>query len=187
MKINKNRRSIRLPGYDYTQAGAYFITVCTHERQCVLGEIVNGEMYLNEIGKIVEQTWLEISKIRKLVALDVFVVMPNHFHGIIVMHDEALWTDRTGLPNLRGARDQEQPRGIQIGSVGAIIGQFKSRVTKRAKALGIFPDSPLWQRNYYDHIIRDEEDLSRIREYIYSNPQSWYEDDNNPTIFEKSP
>ena len=173
MQILKRRHSIRLPGYDYTRAGAYFVTICTHERQCLLGEIIEGELHLNEIGKIVEQTWLETSEARSLVELDVYVVMPNHFHGIIVIHDDV------------DGRTDRQGDGIQAGSVGAIMAQFKSLVTKRAKALRAHPNGPLWQRNYYDHIIRDEDDLNRIREYITFNPERWLEDQNNPTVFQK--
>ena len=87
MQILRRRRSIRLPGYDYTQAGAYFITVCTYERQCLFGEIIDGEMFPNEIGKIVEQTWLETPQVRESLELDDFVVMPNRFHGIVLLPD----------------------------------------------------------------------------------------------------
>jgi putative transposase len=181
----KRRRSIRLNGYDYTQAGAYFITVCTYERRCLFGEIINGEMFPNEIGKIVEQTWLETSQVRGAVELDDFVVMPNHFHAIILLQE-----GDQGVADRKG-RAADPGDGIRRGSLGAILAQFKSLVTKRVGAsrwlarIASPPNFPFWQRNYYDHIIRNEGDLNRIREYIAFNPQRWSEDQNNPIFFQK--
>ncbi len=175
------RRSIRAEGYDYTQEGAYFITICTTNRKCLLGEVVNGEVQLNEIGKVVEKAWLQTPEVRPNLELDAFVVMPNHFHAILFI---------TGTPDQRATRrvaltGAERPVGLISGSLGAIVGQFKSIATKMVKQLRKAIDSPVWQRNYYEHVIRNEESLSRIREYIQTNPQRWDHDRENPRALGK--
>jgi putative transposase len=166
------RRSLRLKEYDYSQPGAYFITLCTHKRRCILGEVIEDEMRLNDVGRLVETEWLNTAKIRPYVSLDAFIVMPNHFHAIFFIQHRA------------GATHRVAPTGAKPGggpepaSVGAIVGQFKSRVTKEINAWHSF--GSLWQRNYYEHVIRDEEDLNRIRQYIQDNPRRWLDDENNP-------
>jgi REP element-mobilizing transposase RayT len=171
-----HRRSIRLPGYDYTQPGAYFITLVTHDRMPLFGEIVGGEMRLNEYGKIVRAEWFRTAIVRPYVVLypNEFVVMPNHVHGIIwIVNADNVGATRRVAPTTR-------PHGPDSGSIGAIIGQFKSVTTKRINALRNTPGAPIWQRNYYEHIIRNDETLARIRAYIQSNPQRWAEDRENP-------
>ncbi|HHT9117594.1 MAG TPA: transposase [Candidatus Hypogeohydataceae bacterium YC38] len=164
------RRSLRLKGYDYSQAGAYFVTICTHNQACIFGDIVNGEMRLNDYGGVVEKEWMKTASIRKNVELDVFVVMPNHFHGIVsIVNAISVGATRRVAPTLRG---------LISNSIGAIVGQFKSIVTKNIHKMG-FRDFK-WQRNYYEHVIRDEKDINEIREYIITNPLKWAMDSENP-------
>ena len=176
-----HRRSIRLPGYDYTQPGAYFITIVTHQRMPLFGEIVDGEMRLNEYGQIVHAEWFQAAVVRPYVVLhrDEFVVMPNHVHGIIWIVDVGGGATRVGATR-RVAPTPIPPRGPNAGSIGAIIGQFKSITAKRINALRDTPGAPVWQRNDYEHIIRDDHALARIRDYIQSNPQRWADDQENP-------
>lgn len=170
-----HRHSIRLRGYDYTQPGAYFITICTHERELLFGDVVDGEMRTNEWGEIVREEWFRTAQLRPYVTLhdDEFVVMPNHVHGIIWIVGEIVGATRRVAPT--------PPTGPDAGSIGAIIGQFKSIVTKRINALRATPGAPVWQRNYYEHIIRDERALTAIRRYIAENPLRWHLDRYNPS------
>jgi len=175
-----HRRSIRLKGYDYTQPGAYFITVVTHDRECLFGEIVDGEMRLNEFGEIVRAEWFKTAVVRPYVMLypDEFVMMPNHTHGIIWIVDVGA-TRRVAPPPIAPspvAPPIIHPRGPMAGSVGAIIGQFKSITAKRINTLRNIPGQPVWQRNYYERIIRDERALNAIRRYILNNPANWTKD-----------
>ncbi len=153
--MNKGqRRSIRLEGYDYTSPGAYFVTAVTYQRELLFGEIVDGEMVLNTRGKIVWECWHEIPQHFPHVELGAFVVMPNHVHGVIEIVDP--------------------------GSLGAIIRSFKSTVTKRVNEKYNSPGMLLWQRNYYEHIIRSQQDWERIHDYILANPTNWDDDKENP-------
>ncbi|SNB74035.1 transposase [Thermoflexus hugenholtzii] len=173
-----HRRSIRLPGYDYTQPGAYFITIVTYNRMPLFGEIVDGEMRLNECGEIVRAEWLQTAIVRPYVVLhpDEFVVMPNHVHGIIWIIDTNVGATRRVAPTIT----TNPPRGPDAGSIGAIIGQFKSITAKRINSLRGTPGAPVWQRNDYEHIIRTDKALARICAYIRSNPQRWPDDPENP-------
>jgi len=168
-----HRRSIRLKGYDYTQAGAYFVTVCTWNRQCLFGKVVDGEMRLDGRGEIVHQEWLRTAKMRPGVQLDAFVVMPNHIHGIIIITD-----DRRGT--LQRAPTAEQFGRPTSNSIPTIVRLFKSAVTKRINNARGTPGMPVWQRNYYEHVIRNERSLDRIRRYIVENPLRWHLDRENP-------
>lgn len=183
-----HRRSIRLPGYDYTQTGGYFITIVTHERASLFGEVVNGAMRLNAWGEIVRAEWLRTAVVRPYVVVDAdeFVVMPNHVHGIIwiVGDDGGVGATRVGATRV-GATQRvapTSPRGPASGSIGAIIGQFKSITAKRINALRNTPGAPVWQRNYYEHIIRNEAEWQRIRQYIQDNPARWEADRENPAV-----
>ena len=188
----RHRRSIRLKGYDYSQAGAYYVTIIAWHRECLFGEVVNGEMVLNDVGKIVAWEWKETPKRLQFVALGAFIVMPNHFHGIIFFLENAGAT-RQGLTNVRAAETplppittdgidrSPLPRGPKPASLGAIMAQFKSRVTKRLWKIPSLKGIPIWQRNYYEHIIRNEEDLKSKTDYIEANPMLWDEDDENPS------
>lgn len=173
------RRSIRLKGYDYSQAGAYFVTICTHNRQCLFGDILDGEMRLNDAGWVVANEWIKTPVIRNEIELDEWVVMPNHFHGILVITDSA--PDRHCMGDGRGTGDRRvAPTGPQPRSVGAVMAGFKSAVTKRINECRQTPGAKLWQRNYWEHIVRNEPELSRIREYIHNNPAQWEMDRLHP-------
>jgi REP element-mobilizing transposase RayT len=160
-----------LEGYDYSQAGAYFITVCTRNRECVLGDIADGEMRLNDAGRVVVEEWMKSADIRKEIELDAFVIMPNHIHGIIVID---------GRGTARRAPTCERFGQPTAGSIPTIVRAFKSACTIRINDMRNSRGTPFWQRNYYEHVIRDEDDLNRIRQYIMDNPARWAEDENNP-------
>ena len=179
------RRSLRLRGYDYGMAGAYFVTICTQDRACLFGDVAAGAMVLNEAGQMVAALWDSIAAWFSSVEVDQFVVMPNHLHGVLVLPDaDARATTRVaptgesvGAP-LVGA----PVTGVRLGDV---VGAFKSLATVShidgVKANG-WPGfrGRLWQRNYYEHIIRDETALNRIRRYVDDNPARWEFDDENP-------
>ena len=182
-----NRRSIRLKGYDYSKAGLYFITICCQDRICRFGEVKNGEMILNELGIIAYNEWIKLTERFMNFELDVFQIMPNHIHGIISLTTvgsrlalDLLYEGQPqGLP-------QPEPQGlpqqsVQQGnsSISDIVGAYKSIVTNGC--LNIFKSKnefmgKLWQRNYYEHIIRNEFAYQKISEYIINNPSKWHED-----------
>ncbi len=167
-----HRKSIRLPGYDYTQAGAYFVTVVTWQRDCLFGVVVNGETVLNDFGKIVMEEWERGPVVRPNIELGAYIVMPNHFHGILVIDGNV------------GASRRLAPTGAispKPGSLGAIMAQFKSIVTKRIWKLDEnMNGTPIWQRNYYERIIRNEREMDAIWRYIEANPVNWGDDEENP-------
>lgn len=170
-----HRRSIRLKGYDYSQAGAYFITICCHNREHRFGKIENGEMRLNEMGQIAYNEWLKTPQLRLNVSLDVFVVMPNHLHGIIVINGRGeLNSPSPGSSdgNIRGEFDS--PLRSPTNNIGAIVRGYKSAVTKQLNLINT--GGPVWQRNYYENIIRNAESYQRIANYIVNNPTKWNED-----------
>ena len=172
-----HRRSIRLKGYDYSQAGAYFVTICVHDRECLFGEIVDGEMRLNDFGRIVAAEWIRSGELRSEIDIGEYVVMPNHFHGIVII------TDIVGNGDVcRGDRPVAPTTmpGPQPKSIGAMMAGFKSIVTKRINILRDTPGLPVWQRNYHEHVIRNDADYNRIAEYVANNPQRWIEDKLHP-------
>ncbi|MDY7394850.1 transposase [Aureibaculum sp. 2210JD6-5] len=173
-----NRKSTRLKGYDYSQDGAYFITICCHEHNCLFGEVINGEMVLNAYGKIAYNEWSKTPEIRNNVELDVFVIMPNHLHGIIILNGgrgESNSPDTNIKSHLQNTTDKSNsPQCGTSNTVGAIVRGFKSAVTKQLNELNI--DCKIWQRNYYDHIIRNEESYINISNYIINNPEKWEDD-----------
>ncbi len=170
------RQSIRLRGYDYSGAGAYFLTICAYNREMLFGEIVDEKMALHCPGRIVADEWCRSAEIRAEIELDEWVVMPNHLHGVVLITDVDLG-ERRG--NGRGDRPVA-PTGPRPKSVGALIAGFKSATTKRINAMRGTPGRPVWQRGYYDHIVRGENSLNRIRQYIRENPLRWHEDPENP-------
>jgi len=181
-----HRRSIRLEGYDYAATGAYFITICAHERESLFGEIVAGEMLPGEYGRVVLSEWLKTGDIRQEVLLGEFVVMPNHFHGILKVKDGATCHKGTAGHNKGTAR--RAPTVEQFGkpiadSLPTIIRSFKSSVTKCINEIRNSPGLPVWQRNYYEHVIRDEADYNRLAEYVTTNPQRWIEDKLHPNNY----
>jgi len=179
------RRSIRLKEYDYSQAGVYFLTICAHKQACLFGEIVDGKMRSNEAGRTVEQCWDAIPDHFPSMELDEFVAMPNHIHGIVVLAGEGVACNApTSGPGRGVARNALVSRmsGIspKSGSLAVMIRSFKSAATQRINALRGAPGTPVWQRNYYEHIIRDEPELAHIREYIRDNPARWELDKLHP-------
>jgi REP element-mobilizing transposase RayT len=161
-----HRRSIRLKGYDYSKNGAYFVTLCSRNRESIFGDIGDGEIRLNECGKIIETTWAWIGKRYPFLELLDYIIMPNHFHGIVLI-------DRS-----RGGSRTAPTAGNK--PLGRILGAFKTRSTKLVNEFRISPGVPIWQRNYYERIIRNEFELDRISDYIVFNPANWIEDENNP-------
>jgi REP element-mobilizing transposase RayT len=208
MKFNHDihsRHSIRLKGYDYSKNGAYFITICAKNRECLFGKIIDGKMILNEFGRIVYDEWLKTNIIRNNVVLAEFIiVMPNHFHAIFNIDNKNVPVDvscvvgaycNTPLRNmplrnmplrnmpLRNMPLRNMPLRITFASpsqtVGAIVRGYKSSVTKLINDIRKTPGVPAWQRNYYEHIIRDETEYMRFSEYIINNPLNWASDENN--------
>lgn len=196
-----HRNSIRLRDYDYSSAGAYFVTICAWQRECVFGEISDGEMRLNETGRLVDTCWRAIAGYFQQVSLDEFVVMPNHLHGIIVINSAksikvvgakqvssalpAFGGNSIKAPDsgLMGEADESLAsplHGTQAGSLGAIIQNFKSISARRINKFQQTPGCPIWQRNYYERVIRTENELARAREYIVNNPLKWELDKDNP-------
>jgi putative transposase len=180
-----SRRSVRLKSYDYAQAGAYFITLCTHGRACLFGEITNGAMHLNEWGEIVRDEWEKSSAIRVEIELDAFVIMPNHLHGIVCIVDpNTINGDRANrsFPDV-GANGRSPLSRKNMGSktLSSFVAGYKSAVTKRINECRQTPGVSVWQRNYYEHIIRNEAQWNRICEYIALNPTRWLEDENYST------
>lgn len=193
-----HRRTIRLPGYDYSGAGGYFVTICVQGRECLFGSVHDGEMQLNEAGQMVKQVWNGLNSRFSTLALDTCVVMPNHLHGIILLTDcRAELHVRPDDDVRRGEScirpepahkyqgdHQDRPYGTTKDSLGRVIQGFKS-LTTNAYIRGVsgngWPPFPgrLWQRNYFEQIIRNEAELSAIREYIAANPANWAEDHEN--------
>jgi len=167
-----SRRTIRYRGYDYTQPGAYFVTFCAAKGQECFGRIHDQTMVLNPLGQIAHDCWRAILEHHHHVQLDEFVIMPNHGHGII----EIVERPDGVLP------DQPRKFGESIkGSVSTIVNTYKAAVTRIARKQGLFPpDARLWHGRFWDHIIRDEADLARIRDYIRNNPARWLEDQLHP-------
>ena len=235
MPYNSNihhRRSIRLKRYDYTQRGAYFVTICTHQRNCLFGEIVDGEIKLNTNGEIARGSWLSIPRHFKNVELDEFVIMPNHLHGIIIIDSSEvvgealanqdfsqlfsevvgealanqdfsqLFSEVAGeaLANQDCSKQQNlssqcfaptvytgetvKINGTKPQSLAAITQNYKSVSTRQINRMNKAKGNVIWQRNYYEHIIRNEEALNNIREYIVNNSINWVKDQENPANFQ---
>jgi putative transposase len=170
-----HRRSIRLPAYDYAQAGAYFVTMVTHQRQCLFGEIVGGQMRLAAHGQVVSEQWLRSELVRSEIELDAFIVMPNHIHGIVIIRAHPMDVGAHSRAPLPSSSPYRPPR-----SLGSLVAGFKSAATKRINEMRGTLGVPVWQRNYYERVIRSDEELKRVRQYIIDNPAHWEEDRENP-------
>jgi len=176
-----------LQGYDYSPPGAYFITICVQNPVCIFGDVSGGKMVLNELGEIVAESWQWLERQYEHVEMDEWVVMPNHLHGIMVIKDcrggsrsGGMGMDDTGRGGSRTApTGSDQPKRKPLGR---LIGAFKTVSTKRVNEIHNTPGAKLWQRNYYEHIIRSEEDLKRIRTYLAQNPAKWEFDRVNPSV-----
>lgn len=169
-----HRRSIRLKGYDYTQVGGYYITIVTWQRECLFGEIVNGKMVLNELGEIARHEWFKTAELRPYVELidDELIVMPNHAHGII-------WIANNETNQHLQAKTIESFGKPVSGSIPTVVRAYKAAVTHAINAIRNTRGLPVWQSNYYEHIIRDEQDYQTKRNYILNNPANWGNDTEN--------
>jgi len=168
----RQRNTLRLRGYDYSQPGAYFVTTIAHDRACMFGEVVDGTVRLNEIGQVVHEEWAAIPARRVGVELDAFIVMPNHVHGIV-----RILSNASGEASLAPTR---AVAGVSRGSLGSIVGSFKAGVSRRVAAMRRGSPIALWQSGYQDHIVRTDGELDRIRRYIAANPEHWATDHENP-------
>ena len=173
----RHRRSIRLSGFDYAQPGAYFVTICTHDRRPLLGDVVDGEVRLSRLGQAVRQCWNEIPDHFPHVQQDAFIVMPNHFHGLC-----AIDVSRMGGTACRAPHTTTRERfGAPVsGSLPTIVRSFKSASTRRINKIRDTPGALVWQRNYYEHVIRGDDELNLARQYVLDNPAKWSEDVDNP-------
>ncbi len=161
-----HRQSIRAKGYDYSEPGGYFVTVCTKNKKCILSDIVEGKSKLSSYGDIIQMVWKDLPKCFPSISLDEWVVMPNHFHGVLIAEAQFI------APNNEKGAINRAP------TLGDGVRAFKALTTYRVRK---DLDSNFgWQRNYYDHIIRDDADLNRIRQYILDNPAQWELDEENP-------
>ena len=175
------RRSIRLRRYDYAQAGACFVTVVSRGRLCLFGDILDGEMRLSECGRIAQAEWFRTATLRRYVSLSVdeFIAMPNHVHGIIWITEDvvdAVGAQRRCAPTSPGGLAP----GVVPASLSAIVRAFKSATSRHINRLRGTPGAPLWQRNYYQHVMRGDDQLAKIRRTIATNPLQWELDRENP-------
>ena len=182
----RRRKSTRLQHYDYAETGGYFVTICTYNRKSLFGNVQDGLMVLNDLGQAVRSEWLRTPEIRREADLDAFQVMPNHLHLIVFIH--------RGLPPGRSnGENEEAPENAGASgsaprhrpqrppqSLGSLMAGFKAAATKRINHIRQTPGAPVWQRNYYERVLRDERELEAAREYIIGNPAKWDKDANNP-------
>jgi putative transposase len=185
-----HRQSIRLKGYDYGQEGAYFVTICVQDRKCLFGDIMNGEMRLNNVGNMIRENLEELSKRFKSIFIDEYIIMPDHLHGILIIQ-ENIGASLVDAPvddqidtRLNNKRAGTRPAPTKIG-LADVIGSFKS-ITTHKYINGVYNSNwppfnkRLWQRNYYEHIIRNEDEYYRIKKYIIENPSKWNNNNHNP-------
>ncbi len=165
-----NRRSIRLKEYDYRQTGYYYITICSYKRRCIFGNIKDEKISLSSIGNIVKTTWEQTTKHFHFAMLNEFVVMSNHFHAIIYIEKQQ--------PNLH--LNKQPSTKLPPQSLATIIRSFKSAATRQSRSTQQQKELNIWQKNYYEHIVRNETDLNQIQQYILNNPLKWHLDSLNP-------
>ena len=198
--MNRRKNTLRLKSYDYSWSGAYFITICSYKKENIFGEIKNGLMYLNNAGKIIQTSWHQIPKNYENIILDDFVIMPNHIHGIIwivgAIHEspnvtQAIYESpkikRKNQESLKDNSSQnngvirELPLRIERRKMllSKIIGKFKMNSSRKINNICNSKGSHVWQRGYYDHIIRNDDDLNNTKLYIQNNPSNWDKDKNN--------
>jgi putative transposase len=166
------RRSSRLPAFDYSQAASYFLTICVQDNRPLFGRVFNGEMALDAFGKIADSCWREIPNHFAGIKLGRHVIMPNHMHGIIVLHGRVRSVATDALSNTRAFGT------LEAKSIPAVVRSYKSAVTKLVRKTTGNAHLRLWQRNYYEHVIRDEDDFRATSEYIRLNPARWKFDEN---------
>jgi REP element-mobilizing transposase RayT len=199
-----SRRSIRLPTYDYRNCGAYFVTVCTHQRRPLFADVTTGQLRETKLGRAVRRAWSEIPEHSPQVAIDAFVVMPDHVHGIVIIRSAVPLTETQSKMGIAGAQRgnasatrtiirpdtgivgaqhaaplQFRTRskcGVAPGGLGAIVRSFKSATANAINRIRESPGAPVWQRNYYDHVVRDDAEMQRSQWYIRTNPERWIRD-----------
>ena len=174
---NRNtRRSIRLPGFDYSRVGIYFVTICSAQRRCIFGQIHGNDAVLSRIGEIVRACWIEIPQHFPNVKIETYVVMPNHVHGILTINEKLPDANRenksTVTTELFG---RPSPK-----SVPTIIRSFKAAASKRARESGLAVSGSIWQRGYYEHVLRNTREYVETTNYILHNPVRWADDEENP-------
>jgi putative transposase len=172
-----HRRSIRLKDYDYAQPGGYFVTIVTQSRKCLFGEIVEAEMRLSDAGRIIQTAWNDLPNHYANFEVDTFVVMPNHIHGIINLVDLPVGAGFKPAPTNAGTRH----------SLSEMVRAFKTFSARRINNSRNTSGTSVWQRNYFEHVIRSEESLHRIRQYIIDNPAQWEFDRENPIATNPEP
>ena len=180
MTNDKSRRRLtRLPEYDYSSAGGYYVTICTHERECLFGEIVDGDLVANESGNIIDAWIQKLPQRYPGVELDEYVIMPNHVHFVVIIHEQETDLRPVGaiheLPLRTDSKDRVGMRRRML--LPKLVGFFKTNSAKDINRLHQTSGQPVWQRNYYEHVVRNDADLNRIREYIYNNPDNWQADE----------
>ena len=183
----RQRKSIRLKEYDYTTKNLYFITICTHNHEHLFGKIIDGNIRLNDLGRIAEKEWLKTKEIRKNITIDYYVVMPNHIHGIINIID-TIQADHVESDTEHRVPTYERFGRSIPNSISTIIRSYKSAVTKKINELRKTYKKKIWQSRFYDRIIRNENELNKIRKYILNNPLKWHydkENQNNIPVEEK--
>jgi putative transposase len=173
--MRHHRRSIRLKGYDYTAVGIYYVIICSYRYQYLFSEVADNKMSLNDTGTIAEACWLAMPEHFPGVSLDEWIIMPNHIHGIIVINEEESVRATHASP-VHIQSSSPMPAGPKRRSVGAIVGSFKLDAAKLINEQRGTPGATVWQRNYYEHIVRDEADLVRIQLYITANPACWVQE-----------
>jgi len=171
------RKSPRLKGYDYSQEGAYFVTICTYQRIHLFGDVVNGKMEFSDFGQIAHSLWATISDHRSNIFLDAHVVMPNHMHGILFITDQQ-YSPQTpvGMRRASSVASQNHSKGSRSGTLGTIIGAYKSAVTRNINQQMGLRSPIVWQDSFHDHIICSEQALNNLRQYVDTNPTRWAED-----------
>ncbi len=170
MELFKNTyrtKSHRLRNWDYSNTGYYYITICTSNKKKFFGEIVQGNIELTNIGKIIQTEWLKSFEMRKELSCDIYVIMPNHIHAILILTNQEMYIPQLNKQIL-----------MKPKSISSFVSGFKSSVTKEIRYIKQISNFKVWQKGYYDHIIRNEIELEKIREYIHDNPLNWEFDEN---------
>ncbi|MBA7485499.1 hypothetical protein ES707_21046 [subsurface metagenome] len=191
-KEKHHRRSIRLKEYDYSRAGYYYVTICTKDRECLFGEIENGKIKLSDFGEIVNNEWFQSFIIRKEIELDTHIIMPNHIHAIVYLYltvgangglplinKSQIFNNKIPQNWMNKRANCHSPLQMKPKSLSSFISGFKSTVSRK---IGF----SVWQRNYYERIIRNEKELEKIRQYIQDNPYKWADDEDNPINITKN-
>jgi putative transposase len=189
------RKNVRMPFFDYSSPGGYFVTICVEGRKCRLGRIKDGEIILNATGEIVREITEQMPQIFSQIIVDCYVIMPNHFHAVFNINYERDGEEMAADSSSAGGTlsggttaggSRTAPTGRAPKPIGRIIGAFKTMTTKRINEKEDTPGAQFWQRNYYEHVIRNDEELQKIRDYIIGNPVQWAADEENPDYIPQS-